>query len=240
MEFLTSLFGFVRDLFRGLQQLWAHFCMGSLLTPSSEHSTARGNSKPAEWTPEQGVLTPPVCRSLPLTPSSTMLITAKLLGMAFTALLDTGSSISLIGDEVLEQYRTKKVNLKKSDTRLQLASGTILPALAAGRLYMRIANKTRRQRFAHMSGLTDPVNATTGCQVSETVQKSLEKISSTDAQKQQLGSVLKPFSSMFTERPGKTNVLVHRVDTLDARPEHFNPRPLSVHKRHCWMQLCRT
>lgn len=34
-----------------------------------------------------------------------------------------------------------------------------------------------------------------------------------------------------TERPGKTSVLMHRIDTLDARPKRFNPRPLSVHKK---------
>lgn len=41
---------------------------------------------------------------------------------------------------------------------------------------------------------------------------------------------MKPFCSTFTERPGKTNVLMHVVDTLDARAKHINPRPLSVHE----------
>lgn len=36
---------------------------------------------------------------------------------------------------------------------------------------------------------------------------------------------------MFTEKPGNTDVLVHRIGTMDARPWRCNPRPLSVHKR---------
>ncbi|XP_064471597.1 uncharacterized protein LOC135385907 [Ornithodoros turicata] len=36
---------------------------------------------------------------------------------------------------------------------------------------------------------------------------------------------------MFTERPGLTHGLEHRIETGDARPWRCNPRPLSVHKR---------
>lgn len=40
-----------------------------------------------------------------------------------------------------------------------------------------------------------------------------------------------PFSDCFTERPGLTDVLEHEIDTGDARPFRFNPRPISAHKR---------
>lgn len=35
---------------------------------------------------------------------------------------------------------------------------------------------------------------------------------------------------MFTEIPGKTTVLAHRVDTEDAWSIRFNARPLNIHK----------
>lgn len=36
---------------------------------------------------------------------------------------------------------------------------------------------------------------------------------------------------MFIECPGRINLLMHRIDTEDARPKRFNPRPLNVHKK---------
>lgn len=72
------------------------------LTPSSEPSSAKGNSEPGEWTPERAVLLPSVCRIQPLTFFPAPFITIKLLGMDFTALLDREVSISVIGDGVLE------------------------------------------------------------------------------------------------------------------------------------------
>lgn len=46
-----------------------------------------------------------------------------------------------------------------------------------------------------------------------------------------LEAVLTPFSGMFTVRPGRNDVLVHRINTPDAKPWRCNPRPLSHHKR---------
>ncbi|KAM7301281.1 reverse transcriptase/ribonuclease H [Ixodes scapularis] len=36
---------------------------------------------------------------------------------------------------------------------------------------------------------------------------------------------------MFTETPGKTDILLHCIETGDAPPRSCNPRPISVHKR---------
>ncbi|XP_064462551.1 uncharacterized protein LOC135373246 [Ornithodoros turicata] len=46
-----------------------------------------------------------------------------------------------------------------------------------------------------------------------------------------LAKALRPFSCMFTERPGLTHALEYRIETGDGRPWRCNPRPLSVHKR---------
>ncbi|KAM7290254.1 hypothetical protein ISCGN_026901 [Ixodes scapularis] len=50
-------------------------------------------------------------------------------------------------------------------------------------------------------------------------------------QKRRLESILRPNTPMFTEVPGKANVLLHRIGTGDARLLRCNPRPLSVLKR---------
>uniref|UniRef100_A0A224Z7U7 RNA-directed DNA polymerase n=1 Tax=Rhipicephalus zambeziensis TaxID=60191 RepID=A0A224Z7U7_9ACAR len=63
------------------------------------------------------------------------------------------------------------------------------------------------------------------------VMKSLADFKGTNHQRNQLEAVLTPFSGMFTEHPGKTDVLVHRINTGDAQPWRCNPRPLSQHKR---------
>ncbi|XP_077548537.1 uncharacterized protein LOC144161810 [Haemaphysalis longicornis] len=46
-----------------------------------------------------------------------------------------------------------------------------------------------------------------------------------------LAAVLQPFTAMFTEAPGTVKILEHHIETGDARPLRFNPRPLSVHKQ---------
>lgn len=76
-----------------------------------------------------------------------------------------------------------------------------------------------------------PVSVTPQCYFSEDVQKALKKCSGTDAQKKRLGSGFEPFSCMFIERSGITNVLMRRINTLDTKAKRFNPRPLSVHKK---------
>lgn len=90
-------------------------------------------------------------------PSFAPFAMVTLLGMEFPAILDSSSDLLLIGDAVLVQCRTKRVNLKETSTCLQLASGTVLPAEAVIRLYMHFGGKTCRQHFTHVSGLTVPV-----------------------------------------------------------------------------------
>ncbi|KAM7294544.1 uncharacterized protein ISCGN_024050 [Ixodes scapularis] len=63
------------------------------------------------------------------------------------------------------------------------------------------------------------------------VRESLRKCPASSQQKQELQAVLESFSPMFTETPGKTDILLHRIETGDAPPRRCNPRPISVHKR---------
>lgn len=63
------------------------------------------------------------------------------------------------------------------------------------------------------------------------IRDALNACPATALQKQQLESILHPFATMFTETPGKTDVLLHRIETGNVRPLRCNPRPLSVHKR---------
>ena len=80
----------------------------------------------------------------------------------------------------------------------------------------------RSEQNADVSLITD---------VGQNIRVALSSFSGTDIQRERLAKVLKPFSHMFTEIPGKTNILEHQIDTGDARPIRFNARPLSVHKR---------
>ncbi|KAM7303610.1 hypothetical protein ISCGN_013558 [Ixodes scapularis] len=63
------------------------------------------------------------------------------------------------------------------------------------------------------------------------VRESLRKCPASSQQKQELQAVPQSFSPMFTETPGKTDILLHRIETGDAPPRRGNPRPISVHKR---------
>lgn len=67
--------------------------------------------------------------------------------MKFSALLDTGSGLSLIGDAFLERCSIKRVNVKETSPRLQLVSGTVLRAVEVVRLYMRFAGKNPYTAF---------------------------------------------------------------------------------------------
>ncbi|XP_064460245.1 uncharacterized protein LOC135370435 [Ornithodoros turicata] len=59
----------------------------------------------------------------------------------------------------------------------------------------------------------------------------LKRFPGSPDQRRMLAKALRPFSCMFTERPGLTHALEHRIEIGDARPWRCNPRPLSVHKR---------
>ncbi|XP_064459039.1 uncharacterized protein LOC135369375 [Ornithodoros turicata] len=77
----------------------------------------------------------------------------------------------------------------------------------------------------HGTGYQTPVVATAA------LHEGLQGFSGTSEQREMLEQALLPFSRMFTEKPGLTEVLEHGIDTGDARPWRCNPRPLSVHKR---------
>lgn len=65
----------------------------------------------------------------------------------------------------------------------------------------------------------------------ERIRQLLEECPCSDYEREQLAYVLEPFAEMFTEAPGRTTVLQHRIDTGDAPPWSCNPRPLSIQKK---------
>ncbi|XP_064464393.1 uncharacterized protein LOC135375658 [Ornithodoros turicata] len=46
-----------------------------------------------------------------------------------------------------------------------------------------------------------------------------------EEERRQLEQVLRQFDGVFTEKPGKSSVLQHGIDTGNARPRRCNPRP---------------
>lgn len=113
------------------------------LKPSHGESATRAISEPEERIPEDEVLLPSVCRIQGFIPSFAPFLTVKIPGMEFPAQLDAGSGLSLFGNAVLERYRTKRVTLKETSTRLKVASGSVPRMEAVVRLYMHCARKTR-------------------------------------------------------------------------------------------------
>lgn len=77
-------------------------------------------------------------------------------GREFKALLDTGASTSLIGDEAVSHLERKAIRLRARKLPLQLACGD---ATSGGdvRLVVRWGQRVRRMRFVHLPGLTVPV-----------------------------------------------------------------------------------
>lgn len=59
----------------------------------------------------------------------------------------------------------------------------------------------------------------------------LVSLTGSTKQKEKLTPALRPFAAIFTETPGRVNVLEYHIDTGDARPVRFNARQLSTHKR---------
>lgn len=77
-------------------------------------------------------------------------------GRSFKALLDTGASTSLIGDEVVSHLERKAVRLRARKLPLQLACGDVTSG-GDVRLVVRWNQRVRRMRFVHLPGLTVPV-----------------------------------------------------------------------------------
>lgn len=237
----------------------------------------------------------------------------------FAALLDTGASASLFGDEVLAHLHQNKVHLRACGTTFRLASGTAQSSGAA-RLVVRWERRVRRQRLVHLPGLTVPIilgrdfltktgivldianggyreratgalkifvqppagteatrpakiaqagnerersqrgkwpqasgaaptKGTTAVETGQAGQggdagESCAAVSRegthpllsaesslTKKEQARLSSLLYEYDAMFTDRPGCTKLVKHRIDTGDAQPWKCNPRPISQTKR---------
>lgn len=241
-----------------------------------------------------GSLAPSVCRAGSVADSPAPLIELTIARKKFVALLDTGASASLFGDEVLHHLSENNIRLRASNTVFRLASGTAQSSGAA-RLVIRWQRRVRRQRFVHLPGLSMPLIlgrdflAKTGIVVdigsggyreraggelklfskapvlakechSPEAERTAGKASAqskrerapqqcaavhgkpvhpllTEAEnllqveKAQLSSLLYEYDAIFTDRPGCTKLVKHRIDTGDARPWKCNPRPISLTKR---------
>ncbi|KAG0442974.1 hypothetical protein HPB47_015423, partial [Ixodes persulcatus] len=83
-------------------------------------------------------------------------IALTIVGRTFKALLDTGASASLFGDEVLTHLQQNSVHMREGNTAFRLACGT---AHSSGtvRLVARWENRVRRQRFVHLPSLSVPI-----------------------------------------------------------------------------------
>lgn len=251
------------------------------------------------------LLAPLACRVGDVADSQAPFIELTIARKKFAALLDTGASASLFGDEVLQHLRENNIRLRDSDITFRLASGTAQSSGAA-RLVIRWERRVRRQRLVHLPGLSVPVilgrdflaksgilidiasggyreNGTgvlkrfakapvpaatrqspgaaraghTQPQPSEqtvigkddqsngetvaqhcaaTLQGAahplLSEVNSLpERERARLSSLLYEYDAIFTDRPGLTTLVRHRIDTGDAAPWKCNPRPISLTKR---------
>ncbi|KAM7295077.1 uncharacterized protein ISCGN_024582 [Ixodes scapularis] len=221
-------------------------------------------------------------------------ISLTVAGKEFAALLDSGSSASLIGDEVLRHLQQKSVRLRHRETTFQLACGSTT-SRGAVRIVVRWNQRAQRQRFVHLAGLTVPIIlgrdflAHTGIIIDvasggyregahaplsnfrersmgamaaalgkATEQESADRddampmshptpgsaehcdemghpLANADGlsrpERERLAALLHNSDEMFTEQPGCTKQVPHRIETGDARPWKSNPRPVSLAKR---------
>ncbi|XP_064467809.1 uncharacterized protein LOC135378652 [Ornithodoros turicata] len=248
-------------------------------------------------------------------------IVVRVLGKDVAGLVDTGATVSLIGDTIHGWCPERNISVRTTRTRLRLASDAVVPAGGAVRLTLAVDGHRVRQRFVYLPGLAGamilgrdfiirmglvldlrrggyqhacssafypflewttpgadqrrtgegtqddcskrnreptgnsdepkqqaagvprgagpslPVGDHHGTEyrtpvvATAALQEGLQGFSGTSEQREMLEQALLPFSRMFTEKPGLTEVLEHGIDTGDARPWRCNPRPLSVHKR---------
>lgn len=242
-----------------------------------------------------GSLAPSVCRAGDAVDSPAPLIELTIARKKFVALLDTGASASLFGDDVLHHLRENNIRLRQSNTIFRLATGTAQSSGAA-RLVIRWDRRVRRQRFVHLPGLSmslilgrdflaksgiviDIANGgyrerdgdalklfskasalTKACQsqgearVREEESAPRKRVNAPpeqcaalqeravhpllvqaqsllEGERAQLSSLLYEYDAMFTDCPGRTTLVKHRIDTGDARPWKCNPRPISLAKR---------
>lgn len=219
---------------------------------------------------------PSVQRSPQNTGTVQSLIDMEILGLKVAALLDTGAGASLIGDAIFEQCLKRRICMRQTSVKLQMASGLPTPAKGALRLCVTFNGMKRRHHFLYLPGLTvaailgrdfiagqrmvldfdnggyrlgsqgDLVPFSNGVQqtnsgaadvaslervLPEPLQEAVAKSDADWRGRQLLEGVLRKFNPMFTEKPGRTDILLHRIDTGDSRPIRCNPRPLSAHKQ---------
>ncbi|SCV65946.1 hypothetical protein ANAPC5_01286 [Anaplasma phagocytophilum] len=61
--------------------------------------------------------------------------------------------------------------------------------------------------------------------VRQNIRVAITSFSGADVKPERLAKVLKPFSHMFTQIPGKTYILEHQIDTGDAQPIRLTRAP---------------
>lgn len=270
------------------------------------------------------LLAPLACRTGPPNDTPVPLIELTVARRRFFALLDTGASASLFGDEVYDHLCRNAIRLRSSNVTFRLASGSA-QASAAARLVVRWEKRVRRRRLAYLPGLSVPIIlgrdflAETGIVIDVcnggyreracgtlkpfvSFQKASETITFDDAsradrpnncpkkslvhgsagstnrpaekeraggngsprarpptpsaealctaergerdhpllnssssltveEKARLSSLLNEYDAIFTEQPGCTALVRHKIETGDASPWKCNPRPVSLAKR---------
>lgn len=107
--------------------------------------------------------------------------------------------------------------------------GCTHPAPSSGHVLPGEAEATRSNARAEGAIMTNPVIAT----ASSDTNHSLPPLSANLSEREQacILALLNRFSAMFTEKPGCTDSVQHRIDTGDAQPWKCNPRPVSEAKR---------
>nr|XP_050052429.1 uncharacterized protein LOC126548327 [Dermacentor andersoni] len=89
-------------------------------------------------------------------PSPAPFLALTIAGRTFAALLDSGATASLFGEEVLAHLRRHSVRLRACNTAFQLASGAAT-SCGSARLVVRWEERVRRHRFVYLPGLSVPV-----------------------------------------------------------------------------------
>lgn len=74
-----------------------------------------------------------------------------------TALVDTGSSVSLIGDVIYNRCKVKKVQFRQTKIQLKMASSSLIESTNAVRLRLAFNTRVRRQRFLYLEGMSVPM-----------------------------------------------------------------------------------
>lgn len=257
-------------------------------SPASGRSGGRAaHSSLQDFAGDGSALAPLACRVQGSVPGSGPYIRLTIAGKEYVGLVDTGATLSLIGDVLYGDCRGRNVRVRKVNVPLRLASG-VTNAKGAVRLSLRYSGGRCRQRFVYLPGLTIPIilgrdfiaregltldlkangyrcggplstlipfavpsqagsissrAVTQSCElnsgdavltvanVPQVIERVVASFGGGEAERAKLLDTLLPFSGMFTEKPGTTDVLEHQIDTGMSRPWRCNPRPLSARKR---------